>query len=137
MKKTRTRDAVKSILLEHKDGLTPAEIFRYGEKDHLTLSTVYRTLATFEKEGLVKKDVSPFSKDAVYTWKEKEHSHYLECTVCHKKVEIDGCPFEEVNSKIEKETGFAIQDENAVLYGICPSCRKKLKEEKIEKKEKE
>lgn len=129
MKKTRTRTTVKAILQNHREGLTPGEIYRLGGKENLSLSTVYRTLSTFEKEGLVKKDVSPFSKDALYTWKEKEHSHYLECTVCHKKIEIDGCPFEEVNSKIEKETGFLIQDESAVLYGICPSCQKKREEE--------
>ena len=55
--------------------------------------------------------------------KEEDHGHIIECIKCHKHVELDYCPFDEANREIEKKTGFAIEDENHIIYGVCADCR--------------
>lgn len=128
MKKTKSRELVKHILETCQEPLTALDIFNRDFSRSLTISTIYRTLIAFEREELVKKEVSPFTREAVYTWKsEEDHSHVLECVKCHKQIKLEYCPFEEVNIQIEEQTGFTLADENHVLYGVCKDCNSKLK----------
>ena len=126
MKKTKTRNIIEETLKKADKPLTAYELFDIHKEENLTLSTIYRTLQTFEKEGIVQKEVSPFKNEAIYYYKnheEHEHGHVLECIKCHKQIQINYCPFEEANEKIEKNTGFSLEDENHVLYGVCKDCK--------------
>lgn len=124
MKKTKTREEVKRLFVEKDIPLTASKIYEFLKDDNVTLSTIYRTLATFEKEGIIKKELSSFNKEAIYTLKEIEHGHILECIRCHKRIYLDYCPFHEANEKIEQKTGFTLEDENHILYGLCSDCKK-------------
>lgn len=126
MKKTRTRKEVFKILEKSHSGLSAQEIFNLVEKENVNLSTIYRTLALFEKEGLVRKEVSPFTNEAKFQLVHEhhdEHGHILECIKCHKQIDLDYCPFEDVNEEIKNKTGFELVDENHVLYGVCKDCK--------------
>ncbi|MCR4562198.1 MAG: transcriptional repressor [Bacilli bacterium] len=126
MKKTKTRILLEKTLKEAKSSYTAFELFEIHRKDNLTLSTIYRTLQTFEKEGLVTKEVSTFKNEAVYYWKHEdhhEHGHILECVKCHKQIILNYCPFESVNEDIKEKTGFSLEDENHILYGVCKDCQ--------------
>ena len=123
MKQTKSRKAILSILHDADKPLTAMEILRLDKSNILNLSTIYRALIAFEAEGIVRKDISAHSRDALYSLKEEEHGHIIECIKCHKHVELDYCPFDEANREIEKKTGFAIEDENHIIYGVCADCR--------------
>ena len=127
MKKTKSREQVKQILINAREPLNAQDIFN-RDFTGLTLSTIYRTLIAFEQEGLIKKEVSPITREATYSWKDdEEHGHILECVKCRKQIRLDYCPFEGVNELIEEKTGFTLDDENHVLYGVCKECNQKLK----------
>ena len=130
MKRTKSRSIIKNILLNSSKSITALEIFEIAKKDGVTLSTIHRTRGPFEEENLIKKDVSPFTSKASYSWKEEEHGHILECIKCHKQIILDYCPFEEVNKEVEKKTGFTLEDENHVLYGLCSTCKEKNEKQK-------
>ena len=83
-------------------------------------------MQAFEKSGLVLKEVNE-KKENVYSLVKEEDSHILVCLKCHKRIPLDFCPFEEVNEKIEKATGFHLKDQNIELYGICKECQEKDK----------
>lgn len=125
MKKTKTREAIKKLFVEKNSPLTANDIYKELKDQNITLSTIYRTLDTFEESGLIKRDVSLHKKEAIFTLKELEHGHILECIKCHKRIYLDYCPFHEVNEEIQEKTGFALEDENHILYGICKSCNNK------------
>ena len=124
MKVTKSRKAILALFKGATTPLTAEAIYLLLQGQGITLSTVYRTLQCFEQEGIIKKELSPHSKEARYSYKEEEHGHTLECVRCHKKIPLDYCPFEEVNEEIKKKTGFTLEDENSILYGVCADCSK-------------
>lgn len=126
LKKTHARERLLSLLEKSSHPLTADEIYLSFRKKDVNLSTIYRSLKAFEEKGLIKKEVNE-KKENVYSLNQKEDNHILVCTKCHKRIPLQGCPFHEVNEKIEEETGFLLQDQNIELYGICKDCQKKEK----------
>jgi len=122
LKKTRTRERVENIL-EHADiPLSASDIFENLKAEHITLSSIYRTLDTYTKEGLISKETNT-EGTALYTLKKDEHSHFLECKSCHKKIKLSYCPYHKINHQIKKENNFFV-DETNVVYGTCKDCKK-------------
>jgi Fur family ferric uptake transcriptional regulator len=105
--------------------LSAEEIYECLSKEReVNLSTVYRNLARFEKDGLVSRE-SGDKKQGYYTLIRTDHRHILECKRCKKKIYLEECPFHALNNSIRKKTGFTLDDQNIVLYGLCDLCSKK------------
>ncbi|MCR5505960.1 MAG: transcriptional repressor [Bacilli bacterium] len=126
LKNTKARSLILDVLKGAKVPLSADEIYDKVRNKGLNLSTVYRTLNTFFDNGIVNKEVNP-QKENVFSLIKEDHEdhHVLICTKCHKIVPLKGCPYHEVNEKIEDETGFKIQDHNIEIYGVCPDCKDK------------
>ena len=125
LKNTKGRNLIIEVLKNAKAPLSAEEIYSSLINKGINLSTVYRTLNTFYDNGIVLKEVNQ-KKENVFSLIKDEHDdhHVLVCTKCHKVVQLKGCPYHEVNEKIEEETGFKIQDHNIEIYGVCPDCSK-------------
>lgn len=127
MKNTRARDLILSILKNTNEPLSADQIFKKIIDENINLSTVYRSLIFFEEHGIVKKE-STINNKSVYSYiNEKKHYHLLECNICHKKIRLDYCPFDEVFDEIYDKTGFKVDDENTIIYGVCKECQNKGK----------
>lgn len=123
LKSTKPRIEILKILEEANSPLTAEEIFsRLNNKD-INLSTVYRTLNTFEESHLVKKEINK-NKENIFSL-EGEDSHVLVCVKCHRTIPLKGCPYHEANEELEKETGYVIEDHSTEIYGVCPDCQNK------------
>ena len=122
LKKTRTRERVECILNTAESPLSASEIFEILKAEHITLSSIYRTLDTYTKEGIILKE-SNTEGTALYTIKKDEHHHFLECKSCHKKIKLDYCPYHKINNQIKKDNDFVV-DETNVVYGTCKDCNK-------------
>lgn len=122
LKKTKNRILILSLFEKSNKPLTALDIFNMQKKEKLDLSTIYRTLLTFEKVGLLKKEINE-DKENIYSLIQKD-THILVCSKCHKRIPLKGCPFHKVNEEIEKETGFILKDQNVEIYGICKECQK-------------
>ena len=125
LKKTKPRIAILNVLEKAQLPLTADEVFFALKSKDINLSTVYRTLNTFVKSGLAKKEVNK-EKENIFLLMHDEHDdhHVLVCVKCHKVVPLKGCPYHEANEAIETETGFVIEDHNTEIYGVCPDCNK-------------
>lgn len=126
LKRTKSRIAILGVLSKASLPMTAEDIF-YGLKTKdINLSTVYRTLNSFVEAGLAKKEVNK-NKENIFSLVHDEHDdhHVLVCVKCHKVVPLKGCPYHEANEAIENETGFAIEDHNTEIYGVCPDCQSK------------
>ena len=141
LKVTKSRIAIYKALEKKEYPCTAEELSKDIVDEDINLSTIYRTLNSFTDKGLVKLEVNerkenvfslekaeiPFFHPHVFSLEKDEDKHILVCKCCHKRVPIEGCPYHKVNEKIEKETGFLIEDQNTEIYGLCPDCRKKIK----------
>lgn len=121
MRKTRARDLVLNILDSQISPITAEEIFEKITDDTIDLSTIYRTLKLFTDNNMAKKEILNDGK-SYYSIMKNEHMHILECVKCHEKIFLNECPFHNINKEIKKNTGFEINDQNVVLYGICKNC---------------
>ena len=88
----------------------------------INLSTVYRAVELFEEKGIV--DKFPLN-DGVFSYRIRgeEHKHLLQCSVCHKEVEVP-CPFRQIEEIVQSETGFTMLEHNLVMKGICENCKR-------------
>ncbi len=126
LKKTKTRELVKNILVESNVPLSAYDIFNQLKDENITLSSIYRTLDTFHQNKLVTKDITN-EKVSKYTLIKEEHKHFLECKECHSSTPLDFCPYHTANKKIKKDTNFTVDEHNLIIFGICEKCNKKNK----------
>ena len=132
IKWTKQRKDIFEVLKGANKPLSAHDIYQEILKDtsvdasNFAISTVYRSLAIFEKEGLVEKSVLLGSDTAVYELTEGTHKHYAVCLSCHKLVPLKQCPFEHVaHNHMESEDGdFIVTGHKLELYGYCKECTK-------------
>lgn len=124
LKNTENRKLILEVLEETHEPMTADEIFTYTRQHHeLNFSTVYRTLSTLTEKGITLKNVGGDGK-AYFQINNSNHSHYMVCKECRKRIPIDGCPLKEMADKLGKNTGFHITGHNLEFIGECPECWK-------------
>lgn len=125
IKVTKGRISILNILIKSEIALSAEEIYNTSKKlsVNINLSTVYRALEVFDEKKIVDKFILD-NGVFMYKIKNDEHKHYLECDVCHKEVEVP-CPMKQLETIVERDTGFTLTEHNLVLKGICNSCKDK------------
>lgn len=86
---------------------------------NINQSTIYRILSLFEEKNIINKVV--INNEVYYSLNKIKHEHYIECSKCHKKEKLNGCPYNNFDLK-----GFKINI-NEPIKGICQSCQKNEK----------
>lgn len=130
LKATENRKVILEILVETHEPMTADEIFLQTRLQHeLNFSTVYRTLSTLAEKSIIIKNVGGDGK-AYFQINNNQHSHYLVCSECRKRIPIDGCPLKVMADKLEENTGFHITGHNLEFIGECPECFEKYHKDK-------
>ena len=122
-KLTPQRRAVIDALCRTTVPATPGDIHASLLSQHpdIGLVTVYRTLELLQQLGLLCR----FNDGTAVSFKAgpAEHHHHLVCRGSGDVVKISGhCPLE-LESLLEKETGFQITGHQLEFSGICRTCR--------------
>lgn len=93
-----------------------------GKKHAIDLVTVYRTLASFEKAGIVKR--VDLRRDSIAYELAGEHHHHIVCTECGIVEDFDACGLEPLIAKVQSRAkGFAQVSEHSLeLFGVCRTC---------------
>lgn len=89
---------------------------------HVNLSTIYRTLDVFLKEGLICK--STVENIAYYYIVGVEHYHYMICLGCHEHYEIK-CQLTDMVNLKDTPANFYPTHHDLTIYGYCEKCHKK------------
>ncbi len=127
---TPQRQEVLQALLDGvSDGCRPQsaeEILRSVRQRYPGVSpdTVYRTLAIFQKLGLVR-EVN--FRDGCRRYElviGEEHHHHLVCLGCGHYRELPFCPAECLVRVKEYCPDFEIEDHSFTVYGYCEKCRR-------------
>ena len=89
----------------------------------ISLDTVYRTLGTLARHGLVHK-IESVETHARYEVRGAPH-HHLICRRCKEIVDFQWAFFEDAALPDELKAWGRIEDRNVVVYGLCRECEGK------------
>lgn len=125
LKVTRGRVAILNVLLNADKSMSAESILDECKEAgvDINLSTVYRGVELFEEKGILDKFTL---NDGVFVYRIKgeDHKHLLQCSVCHKEVEVP-CPLKMMEEVVQSETGFTMLEHNLIMKGVCKDCKKK------------
>ena len=125
---SKNRKAIIEILSSEKLPVT-AEYIHMKLKEinpSASISTVYRSLDKLILNNLALKSIIMDSNKAKYEINRKSHTHYLICTNCKLMQPLNICPLNNLNPKLQNETGFKITGHKLEIYGTCKDCNNKL-----------
>jgi Fe2+ or Zn2+ uptake regulation protein len=92
-----------------------------GRMPGVSLPTVYATLELLEELGLVRRLASP-TGSAVYDARRDAH-HHLVCRGCGRITDVDGVVDDDAVLRAARRAGFAPDDAQLVIRGLCADCR--------------
>jgi Fur family ferric uptake transcriptional regulator len=126
MKKTHQRESILVVLEHSEQPLSARDICSRieTEGEGTWLSTVYRVLELFVKNGLVIKTKMINNGMALYELNRAKHKHYAVCLNCHQSIALDSCPIKNAFSKLE-ECDFTVTGHNLEVFGYCKKCAPK------------
>ena len=127
LKNTKSRKLILDILIKSDQPISAEQIFLElkENKIEINLSTVYRTLESFEHKNLVTKINIIDDQRMLFEYNQVGHRHYLICVMCKKIITVQNCPLGSYEKNLEKETQFSIVGHKLYLYGYCEDCQKK------------
>ena len=116
-------DAVRSLFERHHqhawsiDQLHESVRHRLGGADY---SSVFRAVATLEREGVVRK--LDLGDGKAYYEPGDDHHEHVRCERCGRVAEVPGCVLEDATSSVQSSTGFRVLSHRLVFTGLCPDC---------------
>ena len=121
---THQRTAIFKTLLKHTNHPTTENVFKQVRKHLKTISrdTVYRTIATFEEYGLIKK-IHHVDNSTRYDINISNH-HHLVCTKCNKIDDFFWHDFDKMKLPKSIYHWSQIEARHVVINGLCSSCKK-------------
>lgn len=117
---TRQRKVIQDVFLVASAPLSPQDVLKQARLKHkkLGIATVYRTINSLVKEGMLKAIRLP-GESTRYEVRGKRHHHFFRCHVCRKIFEINTCPG---NLNKLLPPGFIASAHDLFLYGRCAAC---------------
>ena len=83
-------------------------------------STVFRAVATMEREGVIRR-IDLGDGKAYYEAGDDHHEH-VRCEACGRVAEVPGCVLQDATSGVQSSTGFLVTSHHLVFSGLCPKC---------------
>lgn len=126
IKNTRQRSIVLDILSQSDEAITAEEIFLIAKDidETISLSTIYRTLTLFDEKKISIKMSAIDENLAKYQLNRADHTHYLVCLNCNKKIEVNYCPLSVYEDNLKEEHNFNVVGHKLEIYGYCQNCQK-------------
>jgi Fe2+ or Zn2+ uptake regulation protein len=127
MKSTLARITILDLLLGKNKCFSAEELYNECIKYNINinLSTIYRTLEVFQEKDLIDKLNLGDGKHS-YSFKNNSHKHKLECSLCHKEIEVD-CPMKQIEELLKNKTGFTMTEHQLYIKGVCDDCKEDRK----------
>jgi len=125
LKLTHQRLVIYTELLQSREHPSAEILYKRLEKilPTLSLDTVYRTLATFEKLGLVHR-LETVTSQARYEALGLRHHHFL-CDECGQVFDFFWPTFDTMTLPQSLEAIGAVDRTSVVVHGICTACSSK------------
>lgn len=111
-----------STFFEKADGYrTAKELHQFMEDKYegISFDTVYRNLHLYDEMKILESTELNGEKHFRMKCATHHHHHFI-CSRCGKTKEINICPMDEVENKLEN---YMIEDHKFEIYGLCPECQ--------------
>lgn len=92
-----------------------------GKNPSLSMGTVYRNLGILVEQGFVEKIDFGSTFDR-YEAKKEEHYHFV-CEKCGDVIDLDMPIRTDLNTEVERLSGFNTHNHRIEFFGICNACR--------------
>ena len=119
-RRTKQKEAIKTVLSEQKHPLLPEEIHQLALKSvpSLGIATVYRSIKNLMEDGQVCTVEIP-GQAPRYERTDKGHHHHFHCRECQEVFDLQKCV---EGVKNLAPSGFRVTDHEIILYGLCKRC---------------
>ena len=121
---TRQRRLVMQVLQDNPGHLEVEAVYTLAKArdPHISLPTVYRTLAVLKEMGLVEDHT--LGEDHAHFEAAPETPHYhFTCLKCGRVVEFDAPQVMQVVRALSEREGLQVTDVHLLLSGYCAQCR--------------
>lgn len=121
---THQRTEVFKAMLKHADHPTAENVFNQVRKrlKSISLDTVYRTIATFEEYGLIKR-VHHLDNATRFDVNVSNH-HHLVCSKCKKIEDFYWPDFDRMKPPTSVSHWSQVEVKHVVIEGLCSGCKK-------------
>ena len=122
---TEARRAVAAAIGQQDGHFTAEDVLagsRAGRR-RVGRATVFRSLDLLTELGFVERVDLPSGEHAYVACEPASHHHHVMCSRCGRSLEVDELGLGPVISRVEAQTGFAIQSHRLELFGVCPDCQ--------------
>ena len=122
---THQRKLILEILEESQEHLDAADLYLQAKaRDaHISLATVYRTLAILKEAGLVQENQLGQDHGHFETTQPTPHYHFT-CLKCGRVIEFEAPQVLEAAHELCKKEGIQVLEMHLLLSGCCFECRK-------------
>jgi Fur family ferric uptake transcriptional regulator len=121
---TPQRQIILDVLHEAGGHCTPEEVYQrvQTKSSAINRTTIYRTLEFLVRLGLVT-TAHVQGNQVIYELASEHPHHHLVCQQCDKVDMIDHTMVESMFTSLENQSGYKINSDHLVLFGICPHCQ--------------
>jgi Fe2+ or Zn2+ uptake regulation protein len=123
LKRTKNREILLGVMAEKHGPFTAEELRDFIKGKKLDLVTIYRSLASFERVGLVRRCEFGDGMSRYEFQCEHEHHHHIICRSCRKTENIDRCTIQKLE-KVVNRLGYTDVSHTLEFFGVCKSCMK-------------
>ncbi len=123
LRKTPARVAITEFLSSSEFPVDVEQTIKFLRSKNLNTNkvTVYRIIDMLYKNGTISRIELGEGK---YRYElQKNHHHHLICTNCGKIEDAQGDLLEDLQSKINKKSGFLIKSHSLEFFGLCKDCQ--------------
>lgn len=119
----RSTEAQYSILayLQDQAPVTTDQL-RSDLEGNIPTTTIYRTLGSFRKMGIVRDVVIGGSRKIELTELFSPHHHHISCKQCGKTIDIHDQQLERYLRHLATQRGFTQTEHSFEISGVCPEC---------------
>ncbi|HCO63068.1 MAG TPA: hypothetical protein DIT49_06820 [Clostridiales bacterium] len=106
------------------------EIYEALSDGSISISAVYRNLATMTKEGQICKSTREGSHEALYQYLQEDgcrNQLHLTCVGCGRVLHMNRQSAQAMQESVACMDGFVIDSARTVLYGTCMDCDHRAK----------
>lgn len=130
LKVTPQRMAIYSAMLATKEHPSAESIYKSlgEEQSSMSLATVYKTLDSFKKAGLVM-ELNVGDGCSHYDATTDCHPHVV-CNKCHRVNDLDISGFDNIRRQVCDKTDYQLESEQLIFYGTCPDCLAEMNDSK-------
>lgn len=121
LKITAPRKALLHALIESHGPYTAENLHQRVTPKVCDLVTIYRTLASLEKAGLIQRCDFGDGTARYELAGKNHHHHHVVCRQCRQIEVLDDCALENLN-RVPQKLGYTDISHSLEFFGLCPAC---------------